>query len=401
MHRSGTSAMTRLINLLGADLGKKLLEPQLGVNDEGFWENSAVVDANEDILQRFSSAWYDVRGIYYDGYTEEIIHNIKGVINGEFQGVPIAAIKDPRLCRLAPFWVQALKQCNDNWSPKFVSIVRNPMEVAQSLDRRDGLSLASSFWLWIDYVLCSERYSRGYERLFFTYDQLLAYPEFVAEQLSRVLGVGWPLEDPNIGKQITSEITAKHRHHSEKKWTPSNELQSLAFNLYQLFSLHDKPPVATEFDLIWGEFRSLVSQNHLGLEAAHLANSAYFTNQRRLSDIGGQLSQAQKVVQKRDLQLSELQTNISSLGKQHSYAINLVAERDAQLKDLQMKYEALGKEHSYAISVVEERDLIVKEQIQILEERNLVIRELNETVSRIYNIPVIGSIAKILKINNK
>jgi hypothetical protein len=79
----------------------------------------------------------------------------------------------------------------------------------------------------------------------------------------------------------------------------------------------------------------------------------------------------------------------------------LVAERDAQLKDLQMKYEALGKEHSYAISVVEERDLIVKEQIQILEERNLVIRELNETVSRIYNIPVIGSIAKILKINNK
>jgi len=39
MHRSGTSATTRVINLLGADIASNLVAGIPGDNDRGFWES--------------------------------------------------------------------------------------------------------------------------------------------------------------------------------------------------------------------------------------------------------------------------------------------------------------------------------------------------------------------------
>ena len=51
MHRSGTSVATRLMNLLGIDLGAEehLLGPRPD-NPKGFWEYEPIVDLNEEIL---------------------------------------------------------------------------------------------------------------------------------------------------------------------------------------------------------------------------------------------------------------------------------------------------------------------------------------------------------------
>src|SRR5215470_17990760 len=40
MHRSGTSATARVINLLGADIASDLLPSIPGNNDRGFWESA-------------------------------------------------------------------------------------------------------------------------------------------------------------------------------------------------------------------------------------------------------------------------------------------------------------------------------------------------------------------------
>ena len=57
MHRSGTSAVTRICNLLGADLGSKLLKAIKGNNDKGFFEHRDVVDVNDKILYEMDSSW--------------------------------------------------------------------------------------------------------------------------------------------------------------------------------------------------------------------------------------------------------------------------------------------------------------------------------------------------------
>ena len=61
MHRSGTSALTRMLNLLGVDLGGKLLEAQAGVREQGVWEPYAVVEINEDLLSRLGSCWLQIQ----------------------------------------------------------------------------------------------------------------------------------------------------------------------------------------------------------------------------------------------------------------------------------------------------------------------------------------------------
>ena len=58
MHRSGTSALTRVLNILGCDLPKTLTKPKSD-NVAGFWESRAITDLNDEILASAGSSWDD------------------------------------------------------------------------------------------------------------------------------------------------------------------------------------------------------------------------------------------------------------------------------------------------------------------------------------------------------
>src|SRR5712691_2429279 len=58
MHRSGTSALTRVISLLGADLSKNLM--QSSTSDEGgYWESKDFMVVHDQILSSSGSKWDD------------------------------------------------------------------------------------------------------------------------------------------------------------------------------------------------------------------------------------------------------------------------------------------------------------------------------------------------------
>ena len=46
MHRSGTSALTRVFGILGCDLPQTVLPPSRS-NPQGFWESRAVMELND------------------------------------------------------------------------------------------------------------------------------------------------------------------------------------------------------------------------------------------------------------------------------------------------------------------------------------------------------------------
>ena len=58
MHRSGTSALARVLSLRGAALPRQVLPPNAG-NEKGYWEPERVVALNERILQSAGLAWND------------------------------------------------------------------------------------------------------------------------------------------------------------------------------------------------------------------------------------------------------------------------------------------------------------------------------------------------------
>ena len=60
MHRSGTSAVAKTINLLGAELPSHLMPAHAEFNAAGYWESQEVADLNDQILMAAGSCWDDV-----------------------------------------------------------------------------------------------------------------------------------------------------------------------------------------------------------------------------------------------------------------------------------------------------------------------------------------------------
>ena len=61
MHRSGTSALTRVISLLGAALPQKLMPAAQNNNETGFWEPRYLWTLHDQMLGEAGSRWDDWR----------------------------------------------------------------------------------------------------------------------------------------------------------------------------------------------------------------------------------------------------------------------------------------------------------------------------------------------------
>jgi hypothetical protein len=58
MHRSGTSALSRALNLAGLRLPKDLLEPNQD-NPMGFWEPKSIVKVNNQLFGAFENLIFE------------------------------------------------------------------------------------------------------------------------------------------------------------------------------------------------------------------------------------------------------------------------------------------------------------------------------------------------------
>ena len=55
MHRSGTSAITRGLQVMGVELGDRMMPPVEGNNSKGFWEDLDLYALNIEILNNIGS----------------------------------------------------------------------------------------------------------------------------------------------------------------------------------------------------------------------------------------------------------------------------------------------------------------------------------------------------------
>jgi hypothetical protein len=190
MHRSGTSATARVVNLLGADIARELMPAIAGNNDRGFWESKAVHDIHEALLETLGSAWDDPFPLP-DGWLEtdaalEAKRTLAEAVTKDFAVSRVFVVKDPRLSRLLPLWLELLDELRIE--PVVVISVRNPLEVAASLQRRDGFPPAKSLLMFLRHALETELASRGRRRVFVRYDHLLADWRSFASKLGETAG---------------------------------------------------------------------------------------------------------------------------------------------------------------------------------------------------------------------
>ena len=149
MHRSGTSMVAHALAQRGVQLGRddELLSPAAD-NPRGFFERVDVVSINEALLGDLGGAWDTPPKLHDQWWTDDRLGHLRAeaaAVISRFDGAPAWAIKDPRMSILMDFWLSLAGA-----APTLVC-VRNPLEVALSLHRRNGVSYALGLQLWSHY----------------------------------------------------------------------------------------------------------------------------------------------------------------------------------------------------------------------------------------------------------
>ena len=213
MHRSGTSAFARVLSLVGADLPGNLMPARPG-NAPGHWEPQRIVELNDELLASASSGWDDVSAFPADWYGSppeaELRRRAVELLAEEYGGSRLFVVKDPRICRIVPFWVSALAEFGA--SPSFVLPIRNPLEVAASLRERDEFSLTKGLLLWLQHTLAAESDTRSYPRVFVSYEGLLNDWESQVRTISDALQVSWPGVNHEARDEVERFLATRHRH---------------------------------------------------------------------------------------------------------------------------------------------------------------------------------------------
>lgn len=152
VYRSGTSALARALNLCGATLPAQVMPARLGVNPKGFWESEAVNDLDARLLHNLGADWNRVDFELPSSGTlvDEFRADLDELLAREYGDAPLILVKDPRVCVLASLWQRALTQAG--YHPAYVVLVRNPLEVARSLESRGDMPVADGLALWLAYM---------------------------------------------------------------------------------------------------------------------------------------------------------------------------------------------------------------------------------------------------------
>ncbi|WJI80294.1 MULTISPECIES: sulfotransferase family protein [unclassified Mesorhizobium] len=215
MHRSGTSALTRVISLLGAALPHQVIDPD-DSNASGYWEPTSLNHLNEKMLAEAGSRWDDWRsfdpgdlGASRIGFYKA---EISRIVDEEYENASAIVLKEPRISRFAQLYAAVLKA--KNFQLHYVLANRNPLEVIASLGKRDGSTFATGSLLWLRHQLEAERATRGMSRVFVSYDAMMVDWRSELTKVVTAVRPGWSRPFEDAGPEIDAYLSSDHRHHA-------------------------------------------------------------------------------------------------------------------------------------------------------------------------------------------
>lgn len=249
MHRSGTSALTGVLDSLGIGPPHGKLISAEQDNARGYFELSDVNDFNEQLLAAFDSGWADWSPINSNWPPPTETARVEAMIErirGWYSDRQIVALKDPRICRMVPLWRRLLDDAHV--VPLAVIPYRDPLSVAASLNARDGFPEHMGFLLWLRHALDAEAATRDLTRSFVSYDSLMRDWRTAAEKIGRELGLRWPRPIDAATKSIEAFLSWDEWHHrfdmaalGSRKDIPPDIKEGLIAALRALDVLADHP----------------------------------------------------------------------------------------------------------------------------------------------------------------
>ena len=214
MHRSGTSAITRVVSLLGAGLPADLIERR-NDNERGFWEGRDVVELDEYVIETAGSWWggWQRFEAHKLRNRESMVARARQLLRQEFPPADVVVLKDPRISRILPLWDRALEE--EGFRAVHIIALRHPAAVAGSVGRRNGMSVSASTLSWLAHMLDAELYTRGQPRVFVSFEHVLGDWARQVARVSLALDLEWPRRPDDVAAAVEEFIEPSLAHEAD------------------------------------------------------------------------------------------------------------------------------------------------------------------------------------------
>jgi hypothetical protein len=363
MHRSGTSAVTRVLSLLGAALPKNLLGAGKG-NEEGHWEPSRLVVAHDLMLDDAGSSWDDWRADPLAGLSpERLAHHrreIETILSEEYGQAPLLVLKEPRICRFVPFYQDILAGLGI--APRYVLPVRNPLAAIASLKKRDGMTEGFAAMLWLRHVLDAEAATRGASRVFVSYENMLDDWRGAVGRIVGGLDVDWPngldAVAPEIGKFLSRDLQHQKSNPEELRDSAvSGWVKDCYAAVCALADGGKIAPALAEFDRVRAAFdAACAALGDAALVELHAERKRALATNKALAE----------TTHARNLENQEAAARLSAAGQElaaarQAAAAELEATRQAAAAELEATRQAAAAERAAAQQAAEGQRAAIEE----------------------------------------
>ncbi len=352
------------------------MEPAPGNNDKGFWEDVDFNRMNERILAKAASRWHFLHPIDAEIFerSEYAAERIEAatLLDQKLKKASVFAVKDPRTAVLLPFW-----QCviNDlGVEPSYLITLRNPLETAESLRKRDGFDHQKSLVLWLKHTYAAIKETEGAGRLFVSYDKLIANPRRELERIAEGLGLTMPSEDSPAFKDYVSDFLDGSLHHNR-------------ISANELWRDNAIPaPIPALYDLVsdWSEFapdEPTVLPEKLDKEI-----KAYFDNRGDFLEYSDRIETTLAAVHKRAqdeaAQVKKLQAQLTEVSAQSDRKTGEFEARLKQQNDELATAKKAGEELLSQLEHARSNEQRIEERVRSLQAK---LRDASANVERLSN----------------
>lgn len=212
MHRTGTSLITRGLQVMGVNLGDNLLPAMADVNAKGFWEDADINAFNIEMLHAIDSEWdfltpiteTNIQQLQQQGFFLRAVELLRNKVSQ----ARIFGLKDPRIAKLLPFWDQVFTHCN--YDVSYLLTIRHPLSVVKSLQKRDGFVAEKAYLLWFTHVITALTFSNTKNLSLVDYDFFMQHPEAELHRLAAEINL--PVDPRELAIFLNEFIDNNLRH---------------------------------------------------------------------------------------------------------------------------------------------------------------------------------------------
>ncbi|MCH9697947.1 MAG: glycosyltransferase [Gammaproteobacteria bacterium] len=377
MHRSGTSLVTKALNVVGVELGSNLIAAA-DDNPKGFFEDHDCFTLNEAILAQLNLRW-DIATLMpdQDFSSQQLLPYIKDaahLIKTKLGKSSVFALKDPRFSVLMPIWLSAARMVKVD--PLFVICLRNPSDVAHSLWKRNSFDYQKGLDLWFSHHLSLMRYLADDQskRIVTSYENLLNEPEKQLKRLGKFVNPDFnEVENQDQMSMFSSEFVEADLAHSRSDNGDIDQSLSATPDLIDLYDVLNS--------FANGRWSKDKTSKLLGTIDPYQAESRFFRNQ--LSCFNQEIHQALGK-QYHELQdkfkedyaelLSEAATAKVTAEQKQQFIEQLQSQYQHTLQGLESKLEQLADNNAELESKVKSLNVICDQSTRLIRERGKAIR---------------------------